>query len=195
MTDARSIGPAGFHGSRVQTANGENHSATDSSVQISTRSIWKTVDHRHGNPPAERHATETKAMPYHLFYAQAHFFLTENVLGSRVEGCPCIPWPHLTDRKAIGIDISLSIHRDPPLLLFLLHHTIKSHIIKAFTSILTPKYNKKTHSQAPSPFSPLPRLGIQNRQLKLHRLCCVTNPTQAFLNKKDMLHHLIPDYR
>lgn len=193
MTDARSIGPAGFHGSRVQTDNGENHSATDSSVQISTRSIWKTVDHRHGNPPAERRATETKAMPNHLLNAQAHFVLTENVLGSRVEGCPCIPWPHLTARKAIGIDISLSIHRDPPLLLFLLHHTIKSHIIKAFTPILTPNTTK--NPKAKPPFSPLPRLGIQNRQLKLHRLCCVTNPTQAFLNKKDMLHHLIPDYR
>lgn len=32
VTDARSIGPVGFHGSRVQTDNGENHSATDSSV-------------------------------------------------------------------------------------------------------------------------------------------------------------------
>lgn len=151
MTDARSIGPAGFHGSRVQTDNGENHSATDSSVQISTRSIWKTVDHRHGNPPAERRATETKAMPNHLLHAQAHFVLTENVLGSRVEGCPCIPWPHLTVGKAIGIDISLSIHRDPPLLPLplLLHHTIKSHTIKAFTSILTLKYNKKPQSQAP----------------------------------------------
>lgn len=91
-----------------------------------------------------------------FFTLRRIFFLTENVLGSRVEGCPCIPWPHLTDRKAIGIDISLSIHRDPPLLLLLLlHHTIKSHIIKAFTSILTLKYNKKPQSQAP-PFPPYP---------------------------------------
>lgn len=156
MTDARSIGPAGFHGSRVQTANGENHSATYSSVQISTRSIWKTVDHRHGNPPAERHATETKAMPYHRFYAQAHiFFLTENVLGSRVEGCPCIPWPHLTAGKAIGIDISF--RSTEARLFFFFFFTTPSNPTspKAFTSILTPKYNKKPQSQAP-PFPPYP---------------------------------------
>lgn len=155
MTDARSIGPAGFHGSRVQTDNGENHSASYSSVQISTRSIWKTVDHRHGNPPAERRATETKAMPNHLLHAQAHFLLTENVLGSRVEGCPCIPWPHLTVGKAIGIDISLSIHRDPPLLLFLLHHTIKSHITKSLHFHTHSQIQQKTPKPSP-PFPPYP---------------------------------------
>lgn len=105
----------------------------------------------------QRNDVPRRLKPCHtiFFYAQAHFFLTENVLGSRVEGCPCIPWPHLTVGKAIGIDISLSIHRDPPLLLFLLHQTIKSHIIKAFTSILTPKYNKKPPKPSP-PFPPYP---------------------------------------
>lgn len=194
MTDARSIGPAGFHGSRVQTDNGENHSATDSSVQISTRSIWKTVDHRHGNPPAERRATETKAMPYHLFYAQAHFFLTENVLGSRVEGCPCIPWPHLTAGKAIGIDVSFR-STETRLFFFFFFFTKPSNPTSPKPSLPYSLPNTPKNPKAKPPFSPLPRLGIQNRQLKLHRLCCVTNPTQAFLNKKDMLHHLIPDYR
>lgn len=115
----------------------------------------KTVDPRHGNPPAERRATETKAMPYHRFYAQVHFFLTENVLGSRVEGCPCIPWPHLTVGKAIGIDISLSIHRDPPLLLLLLHQTIKSHITKSLHFHTHSQIQQKTPKPSP-PFPPYP---------------------------------------
>lgn len=141
-----------------------------------------------------RNDVPRRLKPCHtIFFTLRRFFLTENVLGSRVEGCPCIPWPHLTVGKAIGIDVSL--RSTEARLFFFFFFTKPSNPTSSKPSLPYSLPNTTKNPKAKPPFSPLPRLEIQNRQLKLHRLCCVTNPTQAFLNKKDMLHHLIPDYR
>lgn len=113
-----------------------------------------------------------------FFTLRRIFFLTENVLGSRVEGCPCIPWPHLTVGKAIGIDISFR-STETRLFFFFFFFTKPSNPTSSKPSLpySLPNTTKKPHSQAP--LFPLTPTRIQNRQLKLHRLCCVTNPTQA----------------
>jgi len=153
MTDARSIGPAGFHGSRVQTANGENHSATDSSVQISTRSIWKLSIIVTGILQRNDVPRRLKPCQTIFFYAQAHFFLTENVLGSRVEGCPCIPWPHLTVGKAIGIDIFF--RSTETRLFFFFFFTTPSNPTSSNPSLPYSLPNTTKKPKAKPPFSPL----------------------------------------